>query len=63
MVGEFVCCSFCGDAAALVEGFVEDADSFEGLAICAGGCAGALDLLVWFILDMDVDVDVDVDNM
>lgn len=42
MVGEFVCCSFCGDAAALVEGFVEYADSFEGLAVFAGGCAAAL---------------------
>lgn len=46
MVGEFVCCSFCGDAAALVERFVEDAHSFEGLAVCAGGCARALGLLV-----------------
>ena len=54
MVGEFVCCSFCSDATTLIEGFVEDADSFEGLAVCAGGCAGALDLLVWFVIDIDV---------
>lgn len=42
VVGELVCCAFCGYASALVERFVEDADSFEGLAVCAGGCAGAL---------------------
>jgi hypothetical protein len=48
VIGEFVCCSFCGYASTLVEGFVEDADSFEGLTVCTGGCAGALMLLDWF---------------
>lgn len=42
MVGEFVGGAFCGDAAALVEGFVEDADSLEGAAVVAGRGAGAL---------------------
>lgn len=42
VVGEFIGGAFCGDATALVEGFVEDADSLEGLAVCAGRCAGAL---------------------
>lgn len=58
MVGEFICCSFCGDAAALVEGFVEDADSFEGLAVCAGGCAGALGCVSWMWYDIDLCVDI-----
>lgn len=42
VVGEFVGCAFCGDAAALVEGFVEDADSLEGAAVFAGWGARAL---------------------
>lgn len=42
MVGEFVGGAFCGDAAALVEGFVEDADSVEGAAVLAGRGPGAL---------------------
>lgn len=42
MVGEFVGGAFCGDAAALVEGFVEDADAVEGAAVFAGWGAGAL---------------------
>lgn len=42
MIGEFVRGAFCGDAAALVEGFVEYADSMEGATIIAGCSAGAL---------------------
>jgi hypothetical protein len=42
VVREFVGGAFCGDAAALVEGFVEDADSLEGAAVVAGWGAGAL---------------------
>jgi hypothetical protein len=42
VVGEFVGCAFCGDAAALVERFVEDADSLEGAAVFAGWGSRAL---------------------
>ena len=42
MVGEFVGGAFCGDAAALVEGFVEDAYAVESAAVFAGWGAGAL---------------------
>lgn len=41
MVGEFVGGAFGGDAPALVEGFVEDADAVEGAAVFAGWGAGA----------------------
>jgi hypothetical protein len=57
VVGEFVGGAFCGDAAALVEGFVEDADSLEGAAVFAGWSTGALDregLLVLFIVYTEV---------
>lgn len=42
MVGEFVGGTFRSDAAALVEGFVEDTDAVEGAAVIAGWGAGAL---------------------
>jgi hypothetical protein len=44
VVVQFLGGAFLGDAAPLVEGFVEDADAVEGAAVVAGGDAGALSI-------------------
>jgi hypothetical protein len=55
VVGKFVSGAFCGDAAALVEGFVEDAVSLEDATVFAGWSSGALSRrrrivsYMWFI--------------